>query len=355
MKLAIIIPVYNAEDTIKRAILSVDSKSDYEIICVNDGSTDNTKRVLTELQKEHKNIKVINQDNQGAARSRNVGLEAMSDDVEGFLFLDADDEFLPSRIDLMVEAFQKNEETDVVIGQMGRGINGDWKVIPIHDDIVLDELVTLDRKPEILQSIGPGAKLFSAKYAGLRFDEDVVFCEEHTFIVRAFSKARDIQLIPNIVYGYNEREGSVTAQRADTFLPYMKDALKVRRRVMELLLLIEEKTYYSYRMDNLIVSYLIQAHLMKNSQMTQSFMDSVTTYIKAMQHTHYSGNAMFRIVRAVEQSATNWTKTLYQQWRKTLQGVGIGRPGYLRFKVSVLPRRASFSGKQSLKRMLNKK
>ena len=45
---------------------------------------------------------------------------------------------------------------------------------------------------------------------------------------------------------------------------------------------------------------------------------------------------MFRIVRAVEQSATNWTKTLYQQWRKTLQGVGIGRPGYLRFKVSVL-------------------
>ena len=58
---------------------------------------------------------------------------------------------------------------------------------------------------------------------------------------------------------------------------------------MELLLLIEEKTYYSYRMDNLIVSYLIQAHLMKNSQMTQSFMDSVTTYIKAMQHTHYSG------------------------------------------------------------------
>ena len=98
------------------------------------------------------------------------------------------------------------------------------------------------RKPDILQSIGPGAKLFSSKYAGLRFDEDVVFCEEHTFIVKAFSKARDIQLIPNIVYGYNEREGSVTAQRADTFLPYMSDALKVRQRVMELLLLLDEKS-----------------------------------------------------------------------------------------------------------------
>lgn len=51
----------------------------------------------------------------------------MSDDVEGFLFLDADDEFLPSRIDLLVEAFQKNEETDVVIGQIARGVNGEWK------------------------------------------------------------------------------------------------------------------------------------------------------------------------------------------------------------------------------------
>ncbi|MEJ7422867.1 glycosyltransferase family 2 protein, partial [Staphylococcus haemolyticus] len=80
---------------------------------------------------------------------------------------------------------------------------------------------------------------------------------------------------------------SVTAQRADTFLPYMSDALKVRQRVMELLLLLDEKIYYSYRMDNLIVSYLIQAHLKKNNKMTQSLLESVIAYMKAMQHTHY--------------------------------------------------------------------
>ena len=173
--------------------------------------------------------------------------------------------------------------------------------------------------------------------------------------MRAFSKARDIQLIPNIVYGYNEREGSVTAQRADTFLPYMKDALKCVDVSWSYCYSLRKKTYYSYRMDNLIVSYLIQAHLMKNSQMTQSFMDSVTTYIKSYATYPLLRNAMFRIVRAVEQSATNGRKRYINNGEKTLQGVGIGRPGYLRFKVSVLPRRASFSGKQSLKRMLNKK
>ena len=57
-----------------------------------------------------------------------------------------------------------------------------------HMKKLRDEVVTLERNPEILQSIGPGGKLFSAKFVSLRFDEDVVFCEEHTFMVRAFLK-----------------------------------------------------------------------------------------------------------------------------------------------------------------------
>ncbi|MCP6280356.1 hypothetical protein NL459_27395, partial [Klebsiella pneumoniae] len=81
------------------------------------------------------------------------------------------------------------------------------------------------------------------------------------------------------------------------------------------------------------MSYLIQAHLIKNSRVTQSLMDSVIDYIRAMQYTHYSGEAMFRIVKAVEQSATHWTKDLYNQWRKALGEVGIGRPGFIRFKI----------------------
>ena len=76
----------------------------------------------------------------------------------------------------------------------------------------------------------------------------------------------------------------------------MSDALKVRQRVMELLLLLDEKIYYSYRMDNLIVSYLIQAHLKKNNKMTQSLLESVIAYMKAMQHTHYSGGLCFELL-----------------------------------------------------------
>jgi hypothetical protein len=48
-----------------------------------------------------------------------------------------------------------------VIGQIGRGLNGDWKVIPTHEDIHREAIVSLAEAPEILQSIGPGGKLFN--------------------------------------------------------------------------------------------------------------------------------------------------------------------------------------------------
>ena len=53
MKISIIIPVFNAVNTIRRAIASVDTKQNYEIICINDGSTDDSKIELEKLQNEY--------------------------------------------------------------------------------------------------------------------------------------------------------------------------------------------------------------------------------------------------------------------------------------------------------------
>ncbi|PTI38859.1 glycosyltransferase family 2 protein [Staphylococcus succinus] len=352
MKISIIIPVYNAAHTLRRAIASVDTKHQYEIICINDGSTDESAMLLEQLQKEYKNIVCINQENQGAAASRNKGLSCMTGDV--FMFLDADDEFLPSRIDFMADYYQQDEHVDIVIGQIARENNGEWQTIATHHAIQKQEKVSLAQCPEIMQSIGPGGKMFSNKYVDIRFDEDIVFCEEHQFMIQAYKKARDIQLLPNIVYGYNEVEGSVTDQRAEQFEIYIRDAINVRARVMETLLLPEERIYYSYRMDELIVSYLLQAHLMKHKAITQQLLQTVITYIKTMQSTDYSGEALFRIVSVLERGGSNWTKSLYTQWREALLSVGIGRPSYYRFKVEILPRRAKFRGKMKLKQYLKR-
>ena len=75
VKLSIIIPVYNIEDYISKCLKSILSQrfQDYEIICVNDGSTDNSLAVLHSFN--DKRIKIIDKKNEGSGIARNIGLE----------------------------------------------------------------------------------------------------------------------------------------------------------------------------------------------------------------------------------------------------------------------------------------
>lgn len=91
MKISIIIPAYNAENTIKRCLLSIINQTynNIEIVVVNDGSTDNTLKILKELSIKYKNIVVYNKKNNGVSSARNKGLEICTGDF--ITFIDSDD------------------------------------------------------------------------------------------------------------------------------------------------------------------------------------------------------------------------------------------------------------------------
>ena len=92
-KISFIIPIYNGEKFIARCVSSVIDQglplNDFEIIIINDGSTDDSLSVVQELQKKHAAIRIINQDNQGVAVARNVGIDAAVG--EYLWFVDNDD------------------------------------------------------------------------------------------------------------------------------------------------------------------------------------------------------------------------------------------------------------------------
>jgi glycosyltransferase involved in cell wall biosynthesis len=101
MLLSVIIPVYNAEATIVRAVESViralaEVTDDYEIICVNDGSTDGSLAALRRLAGGNGKIAVVDQANQGAGAARNAGLERCRG--EFIAFNDADDVWMPGML-----------------------------------------------------------------------------------------------------------------------------------------------------------------------------------------------------------------------------------------------------------------
>lgn len=113
-KTSIIIPVYNAENTIYKAVESCLNQTykNIEIICVNDGSKDNSLNVLQELAKKDSRVKIISQKNQGPGYSRYNGIKEANGKY--LMFLDADDWYEPNMVKSMVEALENNN-TDVVI------------------------------------------------------------------------------------------------------------------------------------------------------------------------------------------------------------------------------------------------
>ncbi|MEW6620095.1 MAG: glycosyltransferase, partial [bacterium] len=107
--ISIIIPTYNAENFLPQAINSVVEQTyqDIEIIVVDDGSTDNTKRIIEPFMDK---IYYIYKDNGGSASARNVGIKSAKG--EYIAFLDADDIWLPQKLELQINLFRQCQEID---------------------------------------------------------------------------------------------------------------------------------------------------------------------------------------------------------------------------------------------------
>ena len=124
-KISIIIPTYNGEDYIKRTIDSIYIKQKYnnfEVIVVNDGSTDKTIDILEELKKEYGDLIIINKSNTGVSDSRNVGINNSTGNW--IMFCDDDDEYEEGLISKIFS--EKISDCDLII--FGRiDINGNIK------------------------------------------------------------------------------------------------------------------------------------------------------------------------------------------------------------------------------------
>ena len=116
--LSIIIPVYNSEKTIEKcidSIVSQDLNMLYEIICINDGSTDNSLNILNNIAKNNNNIKVISQENRGLSGARNTGLNNCIGKY--VIFIDSDDFLCEKSLNFYYEKIV-NEKADIIVGRI---------------------------------------------------------------------------------------------------------------------------------------------------------------------------------------------------------------------------------------------
>ena len=130
-RFSIIIPSYNYGRFLPRAIESVLSQpgNEYQIIVVNDGSTDDTVEVVKAYQEKSACVTAVRQENRGLAASRNRGIQLSGG--EYLLFLDADDELLPDSLSIFRSMIsQKSDAVFVVAGLMKVSSAGSVKLNP---------------------------------------------------------------------------------------------------------------------------------------------------------------------------------------------------------------------------------
>ena len=112
MELTIIIPVYNVEGYLRECLDSVlvDNGFTGQVICVNDGSTDESVAILEEYKKKYPNVEICNQENQGQSVARNTGMDHAKGDY--ILFLDSDDYYRKGAIDYLTKLAADNPDVD---------------------------------------------------------------------------------------------------------------------------------------------------------------------------------------------------------------------------------------------------
>lgn len=111
-KISVIIPIYNCEKYLNRLIDSILSQSyaNFELILINDGSKDNSGKIIKTYQ--DKRIKILDKENTGVSDSRNKGLEIAAGEL--ICFLDSDDYISPNYFETIISYFEKYPKTELL-------------------------------------------------------------------------------------------------------------------------------------------------------------------------------------------------------------------------------------------------
>jgi len=150
-KISIIVPVYNSEQYLSRCLNSLINQTfdDIEVICINDGSADNSLQILNEYAKKDKRIKVFSQENAGPAKARNVGLENASG--EYIMFCDTDDWYENNMCEKMFHAIATNDVDCVMChtnftweDQLDYRKISDTYYNPVMEGIIKDDLYKIN-------------------------------------------------------------------------------------------------------------------------------------------------------------------------------------------------------------------
>ena len=270
MKFSIILPVYNCQKYLHEAIESVTKQTytNWELVIIDDGSTDNTPQILDNISKKNKNIIVKHQDNKGQFVSRNIGVNIASGDY--IMFLDADD-LLHHNALMYVHNALKVDDFDIVTFNSTRDHNfindkevkfsikpGEYKGC---DYKIIKENICFGKSNALWNNAFKKTLFIDIAYKEcfkyINFEEDVL---QKLYLI---DKAHSLVSIDKCLYFYRKNDNSTTAS-------YSKTQLYSLVLVMKELKLFAKKWGGECITNSIIAEYMQYLYLLKISELSNA-------------------------------------------------------------------------------------
>ena len=210
IKYSFIVPVYNTEKYLKKCLDSLVNQTykDFEIIVVNDGSTDKSSSIISKYQKKYKNIIVINKENEGLSMARNRGVQKSSGKY--IIFVDSDD-YVSNK--LLEEVDKKIDDSDILRFQIATEDEEYTKINEYHEE-GFESMCGYDAFKYLssYHFVEPAWCYVIRKnyYIENKFSfKKDVYHEDFGLIPYVIYKARKVKSIDFVGYYYIQRNGSI--------------------------------------------------------------------------------------------------------------------------------------------------
>ncbi len=212
-KATVIVPVYNVEAYLEKCVDSIlaQTEPDFELLLVDDGSTDNSGALCDKLAQKDSRIQVIHQKNQGLGGARNTGIKAASGDW--VLLVDSDDWIEPELLEKTLEAGLREEADLVMFGF--RSVDEQGNTLQTFvEDVPTDQGLTLKDHPDLLLT-APSAWRRLLVRTGILYPPRVWY-EDIRTTPKLLAAADRVVFLSYVGYDYLSRTGSITKnQNAD--------------------------------------------------------------------------------------------------------------------------------------------
>ena len=305
MKLSIIVPVYNLEYYISAtldSLLSIQFSDDYEIIVINDGSTDGSESVIRDYQQTHSQIVLYTIKNQGVSNARNFGISKTKG--EYITFVDGDDTVEPDFFEKAVRELDRGGFDFVQGNYFIVDSVGTYQQQYVEKDIVLSE-----RDDMLRYFIGPNKLIHNAVWGKvfrsevvrrIPFDTCLTVSEDQKYVFDVLSSSKSIKLLNAHCINYIQRESSAvhkynTSKEINKL--YVLDYIQQRVSQLEILVNLQKYRiqillglYYHYAKErNPLADEVRQKILVSDSKEVSQLIDKKSRIILfALRHARFA-------------------------------------------------------------------